>query len=98
MGRPSTDAAVPRCLTALASYDTIPRLLSQTREAKMDSFQPGWLPFAVGSMPHDDPATAWDLILHSFPSIPSWPQLPGRTHLENMYVQFSEGFPGITLD
>jgi len=64
----------------------------------MESFQPGWLPFAVGSVPHVDGAAAWDLILRSFPSIPSWPQLPRRGYLENIYVQFSEGFPGITLE
>jgi len=63
----------------------------------MRSFQPGWLPFAVGSMPQVDAMVAWDLILRAFPSIPGWPQLPRRTYLENMYVQFSEGFPGVTL-
>lgn len=28
------------------------------------------------------------------PGNPAWPQLPKRTCLENMYVQFSEGLPG----
>jgi len=64
----------------------------------MDSFQPAWLPFSIGSEPHADAAAAWDLMLQSFPAIPSWPQLPRRAYLENMYVQFSEQFPGITLE
>jgi methionine synthase II (cobalamin-independent) len=29
--------------------------------------------------------------------IPAWPQLPRRSFKENMYAQFSEGFPGITV-
>lgn len=63
----------------------------------MLSFQPGWLPFALGSVPHIDVAQAWNLILQHFPTLPAWPQLPRRIYLENMYVQFSEGFPGITI-
>jgi methionine synthase II (cobalamin-independent) len=30
--------------------------------------------------------------------IPTWPQLPKRSFLENMYVQFSERFPGAVVD
>jgi methionine synthase II (cobalamin-independent) len=30
--------------------------------------------------------------------IPAWPQLPQRSFKENMYVQFSEGFPGIMVN
>ena len=64
----------------------------------MRSFQPAWLPFSLGSVPHVDATEAWELVLRAFPAIPCWPQLPQRTYLENMYVQFSEGFPGITLE
>jgi methionine synthase II (cobalamin-independent) len=32
------------------------------------------------------------------PDLPAWPQLPMRSQLENMYAQFSEGFPGIVLE
>jgi hypothetical protein len=64
----------------------------------MASFPPGWLPFSLGSVPHTDVNAAWSAILRRFPQIPSWPQLPRRTYLENMYVQFSECFPGITLE
>jgi len=64
----------------------------------MSSFQPGWLPFALGSVPHMDVSAAWSILLRCFPHIPSWPQLPRRTYLENMYIQFSERFPGIVLE
>jgi hypothetical protein len=53
---------------------------------------------AVGSMPHTSPAEAMDIMVASTPEIPSWPQLPRRSYLENMYVQFTEGLPGRVLD
>lgn len=53
---------------------------------------------AVGSVPHSDPATAVALVMRSTPDIPAWPQLPRRTFHENMFVQFTEGFPGVRLD
>lgn len=56
------------------------------------------MPLAIGSVPHKDPLEACKLILEHFPEIPCWPQLPKRSFLENMYVQFSEGFPGLVLD
>jgi methionine synthase II (cobalamin-independent) len=37
-------------------------------------------------------------VLEGFPQIPAWPQLPKRSFLENMYVQFSEGFPGVVVE
>ncbi len=56
------------------------------------------LPTAVGSLPHRDPEKAVALIQTHLPAIPDWPQLPRRTFRENMYVQYSEGFPGIQVD
>lgn len=53
---------------------------------------------AVGSVPHTDVRTALDLILRSTPDIPAWPQMPRRSFLENMYVQFSEGLPGVVIE
>ena len=32
------------------------------------------------------------------PEIPAWPQLPNRSFLENMYAQFSDGFPGVVIE
>jgi hypothetical protein len=37
-------------------------------------------------------------ILRWTPEIPAWPQLPRRSFLESMYVQFSEGLPGAVVD
>jgi len=53
---------------------------------------------AIGSMPHTNPEAACSLILDKLRDIPVWPQLPERSFLENMYAQYSEGFPGIVLE
>lgn len=52
----------------------------------------------VGSLPYSDPATACRAIFEHFPHIPFWPQLPKRSYLENMYVQYSQTLPGLNLD
>jgi hypothetical protein len=53
---------------------------------------------AVGSLPCEDPHQAMELILRWTPEIPAWPQLPRRSFLENMYVQYAEGFPGAVVE
>jgi hypothetical protein len=55
------------------------------------------LPTIIGSMPHTDPAKACALIARFLKDIPAWPQLPKRSFPENMYVQYSEGFPGAVV-
>lgn len=55
------------------------------------------LPTTIGSMPHTDPIKACAVVARHLKDIPSWPQLPRRSYLENMYVQYSEGFPGIVV-
>ncbi len=52
---------------------------------------------AIGSMPHTDPAKACSLIVRYLKDIPAWPQLPNRSFLENMYAQYSQGFPGVVI-
>ena len=52
----------------------------------------------IGSVPMTDAKKATALITRYLKAIPPWPQLPRRTFHENMYVQYSEGFPGATLD
>jgi methionine synthase II (cobalamin-independent) len=52
----------------------------------------------VGSLPHLNPQEACGLIFSNFKEIPYWPQLVQRSFLENMYVQFSEGLPGVIID
>ncbi|MDD4875526.1 MAG: methionine synthase [Dehalococcoidales bacterium] len=57
----------------------------------------GCLPTIIGSMPHTDAKEACALITHYLKDIPAWPQLPQRSFLENMNVQYSEGFPGVVI-
>src|SRR4030043_373787 len=56
------------------------------------------LPTIIGSMPHTDPKKACALITRYLKDIPTWPQLPRKSFLENMYVQYSEGFPGVVVE
>jgi len=58
----------------------------------------GCLPTAIGSMPHTNAGEACSTIIKCLPDIPAWPQLPQRSHKENMIIQFSEGFPGVVID
>jgi methionine synthase II (cobalamin-independent) len=58
----------------------------------------GCLATIIGSMPHSDPESACSQIARHLKDIPGWPQLPKRSFLENMYVQYSEGFPGMVVD
>ena len=62
------------------------------------TFKPKGLATAIGSMPHTDPAEACSIVLAKLPEIPVWPQLPHQSFLENMYAQYSEGFPGVVLE
>ncbi len=57
----------------------------------------GCLPTIIGSMPQTDPQAACAQIVHYLKDIPAWPQLPNRSFLENMYVQYSQGFPGVVM-
>jgi hypothetical protein len=51
---------------------------------------------AMGIMPHTDIERALELSLGL--DIPFWPQLPHVSYYEDMYVQASEHFPGISVD
>jgi len=51
----------------------------------------------IGSMPHTDPSQACSQVTSYLKDIPAWPQLPNRSFLENMYVQYSQGFPGVVV-
>lgn len=50
----------------------------------------------MGIMPHTDVQRALELSLGL--DIPFWPQLPHVSYYEDMYVQASEHFPGISVD
>lgn len=56
------------------------------------------LPTMIGSMPDTDPEKSWRLVARFLKDIPAWPQLPKRSVLEDMNIQFSEGFPGATIE
>jgi hypothetical protein len=58
-----------------------------------------FLATGIGSLPFQDKKEAVDFILTNFDDhIPFWPQLPKISFLESMHVQFSEGFPGRSID
>ena len=57
----------------------------------------GCLPTVIGSMSLTDPAEACSLVTRYLKNIPTWPQLTRRSSLENMYVQYSQGFPGVVV-
>jgi hypothetical protein len=62
------------------------------------SFTPRFLATAIGSMPHDDPATAVDVVLKNLPEAPIWPQLPRVSLREQMEPQYAEGLPRVVID
>ncbi len=64
----------------------------------MPSIEFGCLPTVIGSMPQTDPRTACAQVVHYLKDIPAWPQLPRRSFRENMYAQYSQGFPGLVIE
>lgn len=52
----------------------------------------------IGSVPYTNARDIVPSIIETFKEIPFWPQLSKGSFLENMYVQYSEGFPGIVID
>ncbi len=58
-------------------------------------FQDFFITTGIGSFPHQDEKEGFRLIFQNFPEIPFWPQLPKRSFLEGMVVQYSEGFPSL---
>ena len=58
-------------------------------------FQYPFITTGIGSFPHQDEKEVFGLIFKDFPEIPFWPQLPKRSFLEGMVVQYSEGFPSL---
>ena len=63
---------------------------------RMSEFKAELRSLAAGSVPHIDPTMACQLLRERV-DIPTWPQLPKRSFLENMYVQYSERFPGVVV-
>ncbi|MEW6490625.1 MAG: hypothetical protein AB1578_22275, partial [Thermodesulfobacteriota bacterium] len=63
--------------------------------ASRPAFSPRGLATGIGSLPHRDPAEAVAAVLERLPAFPFWPQLPRRSPLEGMTLQYLEGFPGL---
>ena len=61
-------------------------------------FDAPFIATGIGSFPYKDEREVSNLILQNFPKIPFWPQLPKRSFLEGMVVQYSEGFPSFRLN
>ena len=58
-----------------------------------------FLATGIGSLPFISEREAVNFVLAEFKDhIPFLPQLPKRSFLESMHIQFSEGFPGVKID
>lgn len=57
-----------------------------------------FLATAIGSLPHNNPQEAMDLIFAKFPDFPIWPQLANVNPKEDMIAQFTQNIPGILFD
>jgi hypothetical protein len=63
----------------------------------MPNIKFGGLASMIGSLPYKDENKAVAIVLRYQIDMPAWPQLPKRAYVENMYTQYSEGFPGIVV-
>ncbi|MBA2325454.1 MAG: hypothetical protein H0V95_02270 [Actinobacteria bacterium] len=51
----------------------------------------------IGSLPHDDPRAAADVVLRHHPRLPAAPQLPARTPLEGLVAQWARALPEVSV-
>jgi methionine synthase II (cobalamin-independent) len=51
----------------------------------------------IGSLPHDDPVAAAELVLRCLPDLPAAPQLPARDPREGMLAQWLGALPEVTI-
>jgi len=61
-------------------------------------FEHPFLATGIGSFPHKDEKEVFRLIFENFSDIPFWPQLPKRSFLEGMVIQYAQGFPFLKWD
>ncbi len=61
-------------------------------------YKPKGAATAIGSLPLKDAQKAAELMISSLQEMPPWPQLPKRSFKENMYAQYTEGFPAVVVD
>ncbi len=60
-----------------------------------EAFSPKGMATGIGSLPHESAAEAVLAVLKYLPQCPFWPQLPRRSALEGMILQYASGFPGL---
>ncbi len=51
----------------------------------------------IGSLPHEDPRVAADVVLRHHPRLPAAPQLPSRTPLEGLVAQWARALPEVSV-
>lgn len=69
-------------------------MVGACRDARV-RFEPRGLATGIGSLPLQDGAAAAALVLRYLPECPYWPQLPRRTPLEGMTLQYVARFPSL---
>ncbi len=67
-------------------------------EEKTLSTKMNFLATTIGSLPHNNPELAVDLIYNSFPDVPVTLQLANISQKEDMLSQYNENIPGIIFD
>jgi hypothetical protein len=79
-----------RAVAAIVEYDP----MSPTLRAP--ALVPG-IATGIGSLPHDDPMVAAELVLRRLPELPAVPQLPGRDPREGMLAQWLVALPEVRV-
>ena len=96
----ATDSLTPNQCNFAQVSNSLVQLNTEQRRIVLNTrgFKPKGLATAIGSMPQTDPVEACSVVLRYLTDIPAWPQLPERSFAENMYVQYSEGLPGVVVE
>ncbi len=85
-----TRARLERAVGAIVEYDPM------TPTLRAPVLVPG-VATGIGSLPHDDPTTAAELVLRCLPEMPAVPQLPGRDPREGMLAQWLVALPEVEV-
>jgi len=88
----------PRLIELIAGFPIESGMTKQRKRSIMPNTEFYCMTTIIGSVPIADPKKATALVTRYLKDIPTWPQLPMRGLRENMYVQYSEGFPGATVE
>lgn len=63
-----------------------------------NNFEPRCMAAGIGSLPYKDARISFAKIKKFLPEMPFWPQLPKRSYLEGMNIQFVEKFACLEVD